>query len=111
MVDMVVFHSACSAMQSAGSSPAVHKWASKPDAKAAVQLLPAVPDKGAVSRSEGSSPTAAGQKGSVWTGQISHAVLTGAAKGSRPPPSPSARTAASRPASAQPSSRTARTQQ
>lgn len=105
---------ACFAMQSVGSSPAAQKWAAKPDAKAAVQLLPAESekaDKGCVSRSEGSSPTAAGQKGSAWTGQISHAVLTSAAKSPQPQASPPARGVAQRPASAQPSSQTPRTQQ
>ena len=110
-IDVGMLSDACLAMQSVGSSPAAQRWAAKPDAKAAVQLLPAEPDKGGVSRSEGSSPTAAGQKGSAWTGQISHAVLTGAAKSPQPQTSPSAKGIAQRPASAQPSSQTPRTQQ
>lgn len=96
-------------MQSAGTSPAVN-WANKPDAKAAIKLLPTVPDTGLVSRSEGSSPTAAGKKESAWTGQISDAVLKGAAKGSLPQASPSARIAPSRPSSVQGGSPPARAQ-
>ena len=85
-------------LQSAGSSRPAPHWANKPDAKATIQL-PAAPERGSVSRSEGSSPTAAGRKTSAWTGQISHAVLTGAVKSSQNAVSGSS--ASSRPSSAQ----------
>ena len=96
-------------LQSAGSSPAVN-GVERPDAKAAIKLLPTLPDRAAVSRSEGSSPTAAaGHKGSAWTGQISHAVLTGPAKVPQTQASPSGMSGVpSRPSSAHGSSQSAR---
>ena len=96
-------------LQSPGSSSAVNS-VDRPDAKAAIQLLPTLPDRAAVSRSEGASPTAAaGQKGSAWTGRISHAVLTGPAKVPQSHASPSGRSSVpSRPSSAHGSSQSAR---